>query len=232
MAAARIFSMPSKRAAAGALSLVLATGMAWAQGAGTSPAGGGSGASGGGAASSAASGSTSAAAASVAASDRSFMTRAAASGLFEVEAARMAADKAQDEAVKRYASMLVEHHTAANQELMSLAQSKGVNLPATVPGSKRRELDKLQKASADRFDAEFVRQVGLKAHREDVKLFREASRRAEDPALKAWAAKTLPTLEKHLSEAQALPMAQRPTGSGGGRDGSSNGPGGSSSRGS
>lgn len=141
--------------------------------------------------------------------DRNFLMRAAGSGLAEVEAARMAADRAQDEAVKRYAAMLLEQHEAANRELSSLAQSKGVTLPTSMPAGKRRELNRIGREKGEDFDALFVQSVGVREHRQDVRLFREASRNAKDPEVKAWAAKMLPALEQHLRQAQALPAAKR-----------------------
>ena len=147
---------------------------------------------------------------SAATQDHQFMQRAAVSGLFELEAARLAAEKAQDEAVKRYAAMLVEQHTAANQELSTLAQSKGQTLPTTLPMGKRRELERMGRLSGAAFDSAFVQNVGIREHRQDIRQFREVSRRDGDPELKAWANKMLPTLEQHLSQAQALPAARRP----------------------
>lgn len=147
---------------------------------------------------------------SLAPADRNFLMRAAASSLVELEAARLAADKAKDEEVKRYASMLVDHHTAANQELMALAQSKGLNLPTSLSGGKQRELTRLNRASGDDFDAAFVQGMGVREHRQELRLFREASRNAKDPDIKAWAAKMLPELEQHLTQARALPAARRP----------------------
>ena len=146
---------------------------------------------------------------SLAAADRNFITRAAASSMFEVEAARLAAEQAKDENVKRYAAMLVDHHKAANQELMGLAQSKGITLPSTLPAGKRRELERLKRTQDDDFDVVFVQDVGVREHRQDVRLFRDASRQSKDPEIKAWAAKTLPTLEQHLEEARALPAARQ-----------------------
>ncbi len=186
--------------------LAAMAGSALAQAAGTgagTPAAGGSGSA------ASAAGSTAAQAGPLAAADRNFLVRAAGSGLAEVEAARLAADKAQDAGVKRYAAMLVEQHSAANQELMGLAQSKGLSLPTSAPAGKRRELNRLNREKGEDFDALFV-QNGVREHKQDVRLFREASRNAKDPEVKAWAAKMLPTLEQHLREAQALPAAKRP----------------------
>jgi len=39
-------------------------------------------------------------------------------------------------------------------------------------------------------------------HEKDVKEFEKASKSAQDPDLKAWAAKTLPTLQGHLKMAK------------------------------
>jgi len=210
-----------KQAYRGRVGVVLATlalmaGGALAQGAGTS-GGTGAGMGSSGSASGAASGTGSAPSTGKAAesgrlaqADRNFLIRAASSGLAEAEAARLAADKAQDEAVKRYAAMLLEQHEAAHKELTSLAQSKGLSLPTSVPAAKRRELNRLDREKGEEFDAAFVQTVGVREHRQDVRLFREASRNAKDPEVKAWAAKMLPTLEQHLSQARALPAAKRP----------------------
>lgn len=205
-----------KQAYRGKVGAVLATLALMAGGALAQSAGTGSGTDGGaGVGSSGSAGGTSASTRSaqsgrLVAADRNFLMRAAGSGLAELEAARMAADKAQDEAVKRYAAMLVEQHEAANKELSTLAESKGLSLPTSAPAGKRRELNRLGREKGEDFDAAFVQTVGVREHRQDVRLFREASRNAKDPEVKAWAAKMLPTLEQHLSQAQALPAAKRP----------------------
>lgn len=61
------------------------------------------------------------------AADRTFIMKAAKEGHHEVAVAQMAADKATDSQVKAFAQKLVSDHTQANQELMQIAQQKGVN---------------------------------------------------------------------------------------------------------
>lgn len=143
----------------------------------------------------------------LASGDRKFVQEAAGSGMFEVQAGQLAASKASDPAVKSFASMLVEHHSAANNELTQLANTKGVELPAAPPRAMRSDIDKLGKKTGQEFDREFVREVGIKAHQKDIKLFEKASKDLKDPELKAFAAKTLPTLQQHLAQAQKLPQA-------------------------
>lgn len=143
----------------------------------------------------------------LASGDRKFVQEAAGSGMFEVQAGQLAASKASDPNVKSFASMLVEHHSAANNELTQLANTKGVELPAAPPRAMRSDIDKLGKKTGQEFDREFVREVGIKAHQKDIKLFEKASKDLKDPELKAFAAKTLPTLQQHLAQAQKLPQA-------------------------
>jgi len=120
--------------------------------------------------------------------------------------AQMAAGKATDPNVKRFADTLVKEHTDANNELVQLANSKNVELPAAPPRGKRKDIEKLGKLSGNEFDQRFIREVGIKDHEKDIKKFEKASEKAKDPQLKAWIDKTLPHLRQHLAQAQKMPQ--------------------------
>ena len=139
--------------------------------------------------------------------DRKFLQNAAENGMFEVQIAQLAATKATDPNVKSFASMLVDHHTKANNELVQLANAKKVELPAAPPRGLRRDVEKLGKKSGAEFDRDFVRNVGIKAHEKDIKLFEKAEKDLKGAELKAFAARTLPTLREHLAKAEALPQS-------------------------
>ena len=148
----------------------------------------------------------------VARADRKFIISAAESGMFEVQVAQLAASKATDPQVKSFASMLVDHHTAANNELVQIANARKVELPAAPPRGMRRDIEKLGKKNGEEFDRDFVRNVGLKAHEKDIKLFEKASKDVKDPELKAFIDKTLPTLRNHLAQAEKLPQSGKKKG--------------------
>jgi putative membrane protein len=139
--------------------------------------------------------------------DRKFILEAAESGMFEVQAAQLGSTKATDPNVKSFASTLVDHHTSANNELVKLANSRNVELPAAPPRSMRRDVEKLGKKTGNEFDRDFVRNVGIKAHEKDIKKLEKAGKDVKDAELKAWIDKTLPTLREHLAQAQKLPQA-------------------------
>ncbi|HET8747881.1 MAG TPA: DUF4142 domain-containing protein [Ramlibacter sp.] len=139
--------------------------------------------------------------------DRKFLEAAAGSGMFEVQIAQLAAAKANDQNVKSFAGMLVDQHTAANNELVKLANAKRVELPAAPKRSLRRDIEKLGKKNGDEFDRDFVRDVGIKAHEKDIKMFEKARDDVKDPDIKAFVEKTLPVLREHLAAAQRLPQS-------------------------
>lgn len=141
--------------------------------------------------------------------DRVFMEQAARSGLFEVEVSRLAAARAADPGVRAFAAMLVEHHTAVNQELSRLALARNVKLPGELPKGLREDIDKLGRLSGAAFDAAYIRQVGIQAHQKDVARFEQGSLKARDAELKAWIDNTLPTLRDHLAQALKLPQSGR-----------------------
>lgn len=143
----------------------------------------------------------------VARGDRKFIEEAANSGMFEVQVSQLASAKATDANVKSFASMLVDHHTAANNELTKIANARGVELPAAPKRALRSDIEKLGKKSGEEFDRDFVRNVGIKAHEKDIKLFEKASKDVKDAELKAFVDKTLPTLREHLAMAQKLPQS-------------------------
>jgi putative membrane protein len=143
----------------------------------------------------------------IARGDRKFIEEAANSGMFEVQVGQLAASKASDANVKSFASMLVDQHTAANNELVKIANAKGVELPAAPNRSLRRDIEKLGKKNGDEFDRDFVRNVGVKAHEKDIKMFQDASKDVKDAELKAFVDKTLPTLREHLAMAEKLPQS-------------------------
>ena len=143
----------------------------------------------------------------IARGDRKFIEEAAGSGMFEVQVSQLAASKATDANVKSYASMLVDHHTAANNELVKIANAKGVEVPAAPPRAMRKDIEKLGKKNGAEFDRDYVREVGIKAHEKDIKLFEKASKDVKDAELKAFVDKTLPKLREHLAAAQKLPQS-------------------------
>lgn len=136
--------------------------------------------------------------------DRAFMTNAAANGLFEMQAAKLAASQAKDGRVKEFAQVLQRDHAKASEGLQAVSREHNYPLPDRPAKDKQAVLDQLSTKRGGEFDSMFVRQVGIAAHEEDIKAFKRASRATRTPDLKEWIDRTLPTLEAHLKQAQEL----------------------------
>jgi len=133
--------------------------------------------------------------------DQEFMNKAAQGGMAEVMLGQTASTKGTSPDVKNFGNRMVSDHGKGNDELKQLAQTKGVTLPSDVDDESKKMADKLSKLSGKDFDKEYISGM-VEDHEKDVKEFEKASKNAKDPDLKAWAAKTLPTLQDHLKMAK------------------------------
>jgi len=147
--------------------------------------------------------SISSASAALSAADREFAMKAASGGLAEVQAAQLAEQRATSPQIKQFAHRMTTDHTAANTELQQIAKQANINLSSQPTGKDAAEEQKLRGLNGAAFDQAYA-QGQLQDHRETVELFQKEASSGEDPALKAFAQKTLPILQQHLQMAEAL----------------------------
>jgi putative membrane protein len=141
--------------------------------------------------------------AKLASADRDFVLTAAKGGMAEVALGELAGTNAKNDAVKKFGQRMVADHGKANEELADLAKDRGVELPKDVDRAHKSVQGRLAKLQGDAFDRAYVEEM-VKDHRKDVKEFERAASSAKDPAVKAWAGKTLPTLREHLREVENI----------------------------
>jgi putative membrane protein len=138
--------------------------------------------------------------------DRKFVQMAADMDAREVQFSERAKEKAQNEQVREFATLMVQDHGKTNRELLKLAErfheSGGPPYKRQEQSVKKAvaELSALQGAE---FDRRYM-QAMLKDHQESVRLFERQAQNGKDPELKALAAKTLPQLKAHLEKAQQI----------------------------
>jgi len=132
--------------------------------------------------------------------DRSFMKEAAQAGSAEVASAQLAEGKSGDAKVQAFAKQMIGDHAEAGDALKSLAASKGLDLPAG-PSVTRQAKDKVLAAhDGAAFDRSYAK-TAVDDHEDAVELFRNSSTQAKDADVRAFAQKTLPTLEHHADGA-------------------------------
>ncbi len=156
--------------------------------------------------------------------DRKFIDDAASAGMFEVQAAQLAQSKAQDSQNKTYAQQMIADHEKNNQQLMQIAQTKGVSPPTKLEAKHQALLAKLQKAEGADFDKQYGR-IMDQSHKEAVQLFERGEKQVKDSELKSYISQTLPTLHQHHEQAASLPGAKGGTSRSAEAGGSSSSPG-------
>lgn len=129
--------------------------------------------------------------------DEAFIAQTVRNSKSEVELGKMALMKSERPDVKLLAQRLVDDHTKVGTEAASLARSTGTLLPDDEAEKDRATLDKLDKLKGEAFDRMYIAQM-MSDYRRTVDAFSERAEKAVDPMLKAWAAKTLVTLQQHL----------------------------------
>src|SRR5262249_60030730 len=102
---------------------------------------------------------------------------------------------------------MVEDHGKANDQLHELATQKNVRLPRELDAKDKAAKQRLDKLSGDEFDQAYMADM-VADHKKDVAEFQKQSSEAYDPAVKNFAAQTLPTLQDHLKQAQSIAPAQ------------------------
>ena len=152
--------------------------------------------------------STAAETSSLTSGDREFVEKAAAGGTAEVELGQVAVKNAKSPDVKKFGQRMIDDHTKAGKELSSLASSKGITPPAKLEAKDQATLDRLSKLSGDQFDKAYMKDM-VDDHEKDVAEFQKQANGKGDPLVKAFASKTLPTLEEHLQMAKSIASKQK-----------------------
>jgi len=135
--------------------------------------------------------------------DDEFVMKASAAGLAEVNFGRLAVKMATDDQVRKFAKRMVDDHTMANQELLTVANKKRFKVASSMDAAHENLYRRLARLKGSEFDREYMASQ-VKDHYEAVSLFTSQSKNGKDEDLRKLAAKTLPTLREHRKMADDI----------------------------
>ncbi len=135
--------------------------------------------------------------------DQQFVMDVAHVGMAEVELGKLATEKASNEQVKKFGQRMADDHSKAGDELKALAEKKNIPWPTELDARHKALRDRLMKLSGEAFDRAYMQEM-VAGHRKAVMAFRMETKNGQDPDIKAWAQKTLSTIEDHLKQAQEI----------------------------
>lgn len=133
--------------------------------------------------------------------DTKFAVTAANGGLLEVQLGKLAQKKAITPKVIELATMMVNDHSKANKELLTIAGTKTITLPAILDNKTQKDYDDMAKLGKGEFEKAYTDYM-VKDHKEDIEEFKKEATDGKDAELKAFASKHVPILEHHLQMAQ------------------------------
>src|SRR5579863_475137 len=142
---------------------------------------------------------------------KGFVTAAAVSDMYEVEAGKIAAKRASSAAVKNFAELMVKAHTETTDKLKSNLASNNIDVtpPRHLDDRRQGMIDDLRGAKLEDFDHRYLAQQQA-AHEEARILMRGYAEDGDNSSVKEFASGTLPAVENHLAMVKKI-EAERKT---------------------
>lgn len=134
-----------------------------------------------------------------------FIDKAAVANQFEIDTSQLALKYGKGEDVKKFAQEMIDDHTKVGEEFKATLAAANITPPAEgLDMAHQAKYAKLRLFTTDDgFDRSYISEQ-LAAHEEAVKLFKDHAANDPTPAIKEFAAKTLPKLEHHLEMVKGL----------------------------
>lgn len=134
-----------------------------------------------------------------------FVTGAAISDMYEVEAGKIATTRSSNADVKAFAEKMVTAHTETTAKLKSIlaAMKHQPAAPAHLDDRRQGMIDELRGAKAADFDNRYISQQ-IDAHKEALSLMQNYAKNGDNAAVKNFASDTAPAVQDHLNMAEGI----------------------------
>lgn len=135
-----------------------------------------------------------------------YLPKAGASDLFEIESSRVALQKTQNADIRRFAQMMIDHHTRTTQATVAAARAAGLTPPPpALEPHQQAMMAELNRATGAAFDSLYVRQQ-IMGHQGALGVNRTYSMMGDTPQLRATASTAVPIVAAHLADAERMAM--------------------------
>jgi putative membrane protein len=140
---------------------------------------------------------------SAGAPDADFIQDQLADGDAEVALGRLVEDRATTPQVKEFGQMMVSEHQKAGAELKEIASKHNIAIESKEHSEHNDLRERLSKLSGAEFDREYIEAM-VDDHEKAVNDVEKKAENADNPEIRQWASKTLPTLRQHLERAKQI----------------------------
>jgi putative membrane protein len=135
-----------------------------------------------------------------------FVETAAVTDMYEIQAGQLALTKSKNNDVKAFAKMTIEDHTKSTDALKQAIKDSGradVEAPAEMSEEKKAMMDDLKQVPDTLFDTMYLTQQSS-THADAENLLTAYAQNGDTSALKAFAGKTAPVVQKHLDKVHEI----------------------------
>lgn len=134
-----------------------------------------------------------------------FVTAAAISDMYEVEAGKIAAERSANPEIKDFAKHMISAHTETTDKLKATLKSNNISVtpPTRLDDRRQGMIDNLRGATAEDFDGRYAEQQEA-AHEEARILLRGYAKDGDNAAVKQFASQTLPAVQEHLASIEKI----------------------------
>jgi putative membrane protein len=135
--------------------------------------------------------------------DRNFVANAAQSNLSEIEQGQLALQKATDAGVREFAQMMIDMHTAAQNELKTLGTNRNLSIADRLDEEHQSIKDQLSALSGAAFEKAYINGQ-VTGHQKTSAMMQTEIDNGQDGDVKAYAVKSKPVVDQHLAQAASI----------------------------
>ena len=137
-------------------------------------------------------------AAAIALPAKTYVMKAGASDMFEIESSKLVTGSSDPQVVS-FANQMITDHTKSTADVMTAAQADGITAPPPMLTPKQKAMiDSLKRTSGTKRDLLYKKDQ-IAAHTETLAFQREYAMSGDKPNLKSTAGTIVPVVEKHLA---------------------------------
>ncbi|MBL7699119.1 MAG: DUF4142 domain-containing protein [Chitinophagaceae bacterium] len=135
--------------------------------------------------------------------DSAFAILASSINIAEIAASQIVADSSSDSTMIEFAEMMLAEHSAAQQELQTVASQFGLAVTNAVDAEHQMFIDSLLDLKSPAIDSLYIfRQVA--DHEKAIHIFKNHEAHGRQRQLRFYTQELLPVLTTHLQQAQSL----------------------------
>ncbi|WP_374387952.1 DUF4142 domain-containing protein [Brevundimonas sp.] len=133
-----------------------------------------------------------------------YLMLAGAGDLYEIESSRLVLESTSDAALRRFAQMMIEHHTGTMRAAETAAREAGLTpSPPMLDAPKAAMIEALRQYDGAERDRLYLSQQ-MMAHKEALGLQKTYADNGDAPQLRTAARNALPIIQRHLAEVERL----------------------------